>query len=89
MAIGQGNCCQSYTLFWGEIKLGIQEIRKRAMMISGLTCLWDIRATKIMIQRKHINNYERRIQYNKSEYSASTGLYCTAEDFKVKFFMPE
>ena len=43
--------------------------------VAGLTCLWDIGATDIMINRKHTKYYEPKIWSNKVEYSTAAGVY--------------
>ena len=40
-----------------------------------LTCLWDSGATNRTIKRKHTKHYERKMRYNKVEYSAAAGVY--------------
>ena len=42
-----------------------------------------------MIKIKHTKHYERKMRYNKVEYSKDTGVYCTAPDVKVPFCMSE
>ena len=41
--------------------------KNRAKVISRLTCLWDIRYTKITINSKHTGPYEPRMRSNKVE----------------------
>ena len=43
--------------------------------VSGITFLWDSGATDIMIKIKHTKYYERKMRYNKLEYSTAAGLY--------------
>ena len=57
--------------------------------VAGLTCLWDRRATNSMINRKHTKHYERKMSYNKVEYSTEDCVYCTTHYVKVPLFMPE
>ena len=59
--------------------------KHRAMAVAGLKCLWDSGATDITIKRKHTKHYERKMRYNKVEYSKATGMYCTTHDLKVTF----
>ena len=56
-----------------------------ATTISVITLLWDIRATSIMIKRKHTKHYKRKIWYNKVDYSTAVGLYCTTHDVQDEF----
>ena len=63
--------------------------KHRAKTVAGLTYLWGSRANDSMIKRQHTNNYERKMRYNKEEYSTDTGVYCTTRGVKVSFFMPE
>ena len=63
--------------------------KNRAEIISGLTCLWYIRANNRVIKRKHNKLYERRMHSNMVEYSTAKGFYFMTHDFKVPFFMPE
>ena len=58
-------------------------------MVSGLTYLWDSRATKRVIKSWHNKPYDQNMRSNKVEYSTAAGLYCTAHDAKVPFCMPE
>ena len=58
-------------------------------MISGLTCLWYIRDTNIMINRKHTKHYELKMRYYKVEYSTAAGLYCMMHDVEVPCCMSE
>ena len=60
----------------------------RETIVSGITCLWDNRATDSMIKRRHTNNYERNMRSNKLEYSTAAGMYCMTCDVKIPFCMP-
>ena len=62
--------------------------KNRATNIAGITCFWYSGATGSMIKRKHTKNYERKMRYNKVEYSTYPGMYCTTHDVKVPFCMP-
>ena len=42
-----------------------------------------------MIKIRHIKNYERKMCYNKVEYITTAGVYCTTQDDKSIFCMPE
>ena len=42
-----------------------------------------------MIKRQHIKPYERNMCSKKVEHSTSAGLYCTMNDVKVPFCIPE
>ena len=68
------------------LRVGKKQI---AMMVACLTCLWDSGATDIINKIKHTKHYERRIMFNKVEHSTAVGLYYTAHDVKVPFFMTE
>ena len=57
-------------------------------MVSSLTFLWDIGTTNITIKRKHTKHYERRMRYNKVEFSTAAGAYCTTHKPKLPFCMP-
>ena len=61
----------------------------RATIIDGLTCLWDSRATAIIINRKHAGPSKRRICSNKVDYSTATGPYYTTHNVKVIFCMTD
>ena len=63
--------------------------KNRATFIARITCLWDIRDNKIMIERKHTGPYDPRIRSNKVDYSMFVGPYFTTYDVKVLFHMPE
>ena len=69
------------SLWWGN--------SYRSTIVSGMTYIWDSGATNIMIKSKHNNIYERRIRSNKVKYSTDAGLYVTAHDVKLPFWMPE
>ena len=60
-----------------------------ATMISGLTCLWDSRATNSMINIKHTKYYEHNMRSIKLEYSTSIGLYYTTHGVKITLFIRE
>ena len=62
--------------------------KHRSMTVSGLTYLWDSGDTDSTIKRKHTKYYERKMRYNKVEYSTAAGIYCTMHDVKVHFCMP-
>ena len=49
--------------------------KHRSMAVSGITCLWDSRATGITIKRKQTKHYERKMRSNKLEYSTAAGMY--------------
>ena len=61
----------------------------RVTTVAALTCLWDIRATDSMINRKHTKHYERKMWSNNVEYSTSVDMYCTTHDVKVSLCMLE
>ena len=63
--------------------------KHKATTVSGLTVLWYSGATDSMIKIRHINNYERKMRYNKVKYSIAAGIYCNTHDVKVPFFMLE
>ena len=42
-----------------------------------------------MIKIGHTKHYERKMWFNKVEYSTAAGVYCTTHDVKVPFFIPE
>ena len=58
-----------------------------ARMISRLTCLWNIKATFLMIKRKHTKHYNIKMCSSKVEYSTYIRPYCTTHDAKVPFCM--
>ena len=63
--------------------------KNRAGIISSLICLWDIRATNIVINRKHTRPCERIIRSNKADCITEAGPYCTTHDIKVPFYIPD
>ena len=56
---------------------------------SGLTLLWDIGSTYIIIKIKHINPYNSKLRAKKVKYINSSGPYKTTHDVKVPFSMTE
>ena len=62
--------------------------KHRATVVANITCLWDSGATNSMIKRRHTKHYERKMRFNRVEYSTDAGVYCTTHDVKVPFFMP-
>ena len=63
--------------------------KHRATIVSGLTCLWCSRATDIMIEIQRTKHYERKMWSNRVEYNTAAGVYCTTNDVKVPFCIPE
>ena len=49
--------------------------KQRAKIIAGLTCLWDSRATDVMIKRRHTKPYEIKIRSKKVKCSTDVGPY--------------
>ena len=58
-------------------------------MYSGLTFLWYSGAKNIMIESKCIGTYDCKMRSNKVEYSITAGTYCTTQNDKMTFCMPE
>ena len=50
---------------------------------------YDIGATDIIIKRKYLILYEKKIQSNKVKYSTATGPYSTTHDVMMPFCMSE
>ena len=48
--------------------------KNRAIIVAGITCLWDSGATESIINRKHNKHYERKMRYNRVEYSTAAGM---------------
>ena len=72
------------------VNFSLREDKKnKTTIISGLTCLWDIRDTNSMINWRHTKPYKLKMCSNKLEYSTATGQYFTTRDGKVPLFMSE
>ena len=60
-------------------------IKRKTKTVDGLTCLWNIGTTNIMLNRQHNNHYESKIKPSKREYSTATGACCKTHTVKVPF----
>ena len=63
--------------------------KSRQTLNSGLTLLWQIGSTDIMIKPNNVNPNNSKLRANKFQYNMAFGPYKTTHDVKVLFIMPQ